>query len=122
MMQRDVDTSKLTVGEKVSLGTSKSWANPAYWSRQFVTAQHITNNVPSGSTVLELGKDVKNLYYLQSPTECTLIVPPSNYEIKEGPLREAAAKLGVPFNLYTDRPLDTLAAVLSTLECIRQRR
>ena len=33
----------------------------------------------------------------------TLIVPPSNYEIKEGPIREAAAKLGVPFSLYTGR-------------------
>eukprot|EP00966_Prymnesium_polylepis_P061771 1433736-Prymnesium_polylepis.1 len=38
----------------------------------------------------------------------TLIVPPSNQNIEEGPLREAAAKLNVPFVLYTERALDTI--------------
>ena len=35
-------------------------------------------------------------------------MPPSNANVKEGPLREAAAKLGVPFTLFTEQPLDTL--------------
>ncbi len=99
MMQTDVSPEKLSVGEKVQQGISKSWANPAYWSRQFVQASHISNNVPNASRVVELGKDAKNLYYLNAPAACTLIVPPSNMEIKEGPIREAAAKLGVPFTL-----------------------
>ena len=45
MMERDVSPDKLSVSEQVGRGVSKSWANPAYWSRQFVTAQHIANNV-----------------------------------------------------------------------------
>ena len=108
MMERDVSPEKLSVSEQVSKGVSKSWVNPAYWSRQFVTAQHIANNVPNNSKVLELGKDAKNLYYLNSPGACTLIVPPSNYEIKEGPIREAAVKLDVPFTLWTNKALDTI--------------
>ena len=49
----------LSVGERISKGASTSWVNPAYWNRQFVTASHITNNVPPDSNVLELGKDAK---------------------------------------------------------------
>ena len=81
----------LSVGERIQRGTSSSWVNPAYWNRQFVTASHITNNVPEGSAVIELGKDAKNLYYVNEPESMTLIVPPSNQNIEEGPLREAAA-------------------------------
>jgi hypothetical protein len=92
MIQRDVDPNKLTVGEKVQTGLGKSWVNPSYWSRQFVTAQHVANNVPNCSRVLELGKDVKNLHYLNNPVGATLIVPPSNYEVKEGPIYEARAR------------------------------
>ena len=80
----------------------------ADWNRQFVTASHITNNVPADSAVIELGKDAKNLYYINKPKAVTLIVPPSNQDIQEGPLREAAAKLDVPFILYTERALDTI--------------
>ena len=108
MMAVDATPDKLGVGEVVQRGIGKSWANPAYWSRQFVQASHISNNVPNNSRVIELGKDPKNLYYLNSPASCTLIVPPSNANIKEGPIREAAAKLNVPFQLYTEQPLDTL--------------
>ena len=108
MMEEDVAGSdkKLSLGEQVSKGVKGSWVNPAYWNRQFVQASHISNNVPNASRVLELGKDAKNLYYLNSPASCTLVVPPSNVEVKEGPLREAAAKLGVPFVLHTGRALD----------------
>ena len=77
MMESDVDPNKLSIGEQVQKGLGKSWANPAYWSRQFVTAQHIANNVRNNSKVLELGKDARNLYYLNSPGACTLVVPPS---------------------------------------------
>ena len=106
--QGATNPEKLSVGEKVQSGVSKSWVNPAYWSRQFVQASHISNNVPNSSRVLELGKDAKNLYYLNSPEQCTLIVPPSNANVKEGPIREAAAKLDVPFVLYTEQPLDNI--------------
>ena len=98
----------LGVGELVKKGVAGSWVNPAYWNRQYVTASHIANNVPNGSAVIELGKDAKNLYYLNSPGACTLIIPPANEDVKEGPIREAAAKLNVPFVLYTDQPLDTI--------------
>ena len=109
IQDQGVETDKLTVGEQVQRGMAKSWVNPAYWNRQFVTAQHIGNNVPKDSRVIELGKDAKNLYYLDEPRSATLIVPPSNYEVKEGPIREAAAKLNLTsFALYTDRPLDNL--------------
>lgn len=116
MMQRDVSPDQLSVGEKVQRGVSKSWVNPAYWNRQFVQASHISNNVPNASRVLELGKDAKNLYYLNSPASCTLIVPPSNIEVKEGPIREAAAKLGVPFMLFTEQALDTIPLRPSTFD------
>ena len=96
------------MGELVKKGVAGSWVNPAYWNRQYVTASHIANNVPNGSAVIELGKDAKNLYYLNSPGACTLIIPPANEDVKEGPIREAAAKLNVPFVLYTDQPLDTI--------------
>ena len=99
---------ELSIGEKVQRGLGSSWANPAYWNRQFVSASHIANNVPNGSSVLELGKDAKNLYYLNSPGSATLVIPPSNVKVEEGPIREAAAKLGVPFALYTERALDDL--------------
>ena len=108
MMATEATPEKLGLGEQVQRGVGGSWANPAYWSRQFVQASHISNNVPNNSNVIELGKDPKNLYYLNSPASCTLIVPPSNANVKEGPLREAAAKLGVPFTLFTEQPLDTL--------------
>ena len=108
MMQTDVSPEKLSVGEKVQAGISQSWVNPAYWSRQFVQASHISNNVPNASRVVELGKDAKNLYYLNAPAACTLIVPPSNAKIEEGPIREAAAKLNVPFTLWTGKPLDEI--------------
>ena len=109
MMESDVDPNKLSIGEQVQKGLGKSWANPAYWSRQFVTAQHIANNVPNNSKVLELGKDARNLYYLNSPGACTLVVPPSNFDVKEGPIREAAAKLNLSsFILHTNRPLDAI--------------
>ena len=39
MMESDVEPNKLSIGEQVQKGLGKSWANPAYWSRQFVTAQ-----------------------------------------------------------------------------------
>ena len=100
---------ELSVGEKVQRGVSKTWVNPAYWNRQFVTASHVANNVPNGSAVIELGKDAKNLYYLNSPGSATLIVPPSNQKVEEGPIREAAAKLNMPFQLFTDRALDDLS-------------
>ena len=116
MMQRDVSPDQLSVGEKVQRGVSKSWVNPAYWSRQFVQASHISNNVPNASRVLELGKDAKNLYYLNSPASCTLIVPPSNMDVKEAPIREAAAKLGVPFMLFTEQALDTIPLRASTFD------
>jgi len=77
-------------------------------SRQYVTASHISNNIPTGSKCVELGKDAKNLYYISSPASCTLIVPPSNFEVKEAPIREAAAKLGTNFTLYTNRALDDI--------------
>ena len=102
------DAETLGVGELVKRGIGGSWVNPAYWNRQFVTASHIANNVKNGSNVIELGKDAKNLYYLNAPTGCTLIVPPANQEVSEGPIREAAAKLGVPFTLFTDKALDEL--------------
>jgi hypothetical protein len=99
---------KLSIGERIGQGTKNSWVNPAYWNRQFVTASHIANNIPNGSNVLELGKDAKNLYYVTQPKAMTLIVPPSNLVVREGPIREAAAKLNVPFSLYTEKPLDTI--------------
>lgn len=99
---------KLSIGERIGQGTKNSWVNPAYWNRQFVTASHIANNVPNGSNVLELGKDAKNLYYVNQPKAMTLIVPPSNLVVQEGPIREAAAKLKVPFSLFTEKPLDTI--------------
>jgi len=99
---------KLSISEKIGQGTKNSWVNPAYWNRQFVTASHIANNVPNGSVVLELGKDAKNLYYINKPVAATLIIPPSNLIIQEGPIREAAVKLLVPFSLYTEMPLDTI--------------
>lgn len=115
---RDVDSAKgtplgelaekLNIGERIGQGTKNSWVNPAYWNRQFVTASHIANNVPNGSVVLELGKDAKNLYYVNQPKAMTLIVPPSNLVVQEGPIREAAAKLNVPFSLFTEKPLDTI--------------
>ena len=71
-----------------------------------MTASHIANNVRAGARVLELGKDAKNLYYLNEPKSLTLVVPPANAAVREGPIREAAAKLGVPFSLYTNTPLD----------------
>ena len=116
MMEKTVDpenpsmsaSDELTMGEKVKRGVGSSWVNPAYWNRQFITASHIANNVPNGSSVLELGKDAKNLYYLNSPGSATLVIPPSNQKTEEGPIREAAAKLGVPFALYTERALDDL--------------
>jgi ubiquinone/menaquinone biosynthesis C-methylase UbiE len=108
MMDKDVDPNQLDLGEQVQAGLSKSWVNPAYWNRQFVVASHVANNVPNGSVVLELGKDAKHLYYLNSPKAATLVVPPSNQKVAEGPIREAAVKLGVPFSLYTETPLDTL--------------
>ena len=102
MIQKDVDPSKmsddsgpkpLTVGERVQAGMSKSWVNPTYWSREFVTASHITNNIPAGSKCIILGKDAKNLYYINTPAKVTLIIPPSNSEVKETPIYQAAAKL-----------------------------
>ena len=116
MMERDVSPDQLSVSEQVGRGVSKSWANPAYWSRQFVTAQHIANNVANNSKVLELGKDAKNLYYINSPGACTLIVPPSNFDVKEGPIREAAVKLNVPFTLFTDQALDTVPIVPNSFD------
>ena len=86
---------KLSFKEKLDKAMKESAVNPAYWNRQFVTASHVSNNVPKGSTVLELGKDAKNLYYLDGAESATLIIPPSNQKITEGPIREAAAKLGV---------------------------
>ena len=74
-----------------------------------MTASHVANNVPRGSRVLELGKDAKNLYYLTEPAAATLVIPPSSDRVKEGPIREAAAKLNLSsFALYTERPLDAL--------------
>ena len=35
------------------------WLKPAYWRQTYVTAQHVTNNVPRGSRIVELGKDAK---------------------------------------------------------------
>lgn len=98
----------LSTGEKIGLAASTSWINPAYWNRQFVTASHITNNVKAGSNVIELGKDSKNLYYVTGPKAVTLIIPPSNKKVQEGPIREAAVKRNVPLILYTERALDTL--------------
>ena len=104
MMEQDVDPSKLSMGEQVQRGVSKSWANPAYWSRQFVTAQHISNNVPEGSRVLELGKDAKNLYYIKDPAEIAFVAP--SLQGGEGPIREAAAKLSIPKFSVQIGPLD----------------
>ncbi|KAL1504605.1 hypothetical protein AB1Y20_008389 [Prymnesium parvum] len=106
----------LSTGEKISRGMASSWVNPAYWKRQYVTASHITKNVPPASRVLELGKDAKNLYYISKPKAVTLIVPPSNQKAQEGPIREAAAKLNVPFILHTDRPLDTIPIPSKTFD------
>eukprot|EP00967_Tisochrysis_lutea_P023839 scaffold27386_cov28-Tisochrysis_lutea.AAC.5 len=107
---------KLSIGERIGQGTKNSWVNPAYWNRQFVTASHIANNVPNGSNVLELGKDAKNLYYLNEPSSVTLIVPPSNIVVQEGPIREAAAKLKVPFSLFTEKPLDTIPLIAGSFD------
>eukprot|EP00965_Chrysotila_dentata_P242946 6205146-Pleurochrysis_carterae.AAC.2 len=73
-----------------------SWLNPGYWKMEFVKAQHITNNVPAGSEVLELGSDAKNIYYLKSPSAVTLI---SETPLQEPPIREAAAKLSIPLSI-----------------------
>ena len=99
---------KLSFKEKLDKAMKESAVNPAYWNRQFVTASHVSNNVPKGSTVLELGKDAKNLYYLDGAESATLIIPPSNQKITEGPIREAAAKLNLPFSLFTEQALDTI--------------
>ena len=104
----EVRPDALSIGEKVSRGVKDTWVNPGYWNRQYVSAAHVSNNVPNGSRVLELGKDAKNLHYLREPTAVTLIVPPSNVAVEEGPIRGAAAKLNTPFSLYTERPLDTI--------------
>ena len=107
---------KLSIGERIGQGTKNSWVNPAYWNRQFVTASHIANNVPNGSTVLELGKDAKNLYYVPSPEAMTLVVPPSNLIVEQGPIREAAAKLRVPFSLFTETPLDAVPLTAASFD------
>ena len=110
------DGGLLSVGEKVGKGLGGSWANPMYWNRQFVTASHISNNIPPNSKVIELGKDSKNLYYLSNSSAVTLIVPPSNVEVSEGPLREAAANLNLDFVLYTERALDTIPILPKTFD------
>lgn len=46
----------------------------------------------------------------------TLIIPPSKLFVEEGPIREAAVKLKVPFSLYTEKPLDTIPLTAASFD------
>ena len=86
----------------VNMQTGFDWINPVYWNRQYIGAAHVSNNVAGGSRVIELGSDAKTLYYLTSPAGVTII---STLPFKqEAPLREAAAKLNIPLDLYSASP------------------
>ena len=109
MMESDVDPNKLSIGEQVQKGLGKSWANPAYWSRQFVTAPSTLRTTRRIIQGLGARQGRAQPLLSQQPGRVHLGRPAVEFDVKEGPIREAAAKLNLSsFILHTNRPLDAI--------------